>query len=120
VTVGKSPWIIRLAAAAESDYQGIIRWTKEQFGEAQARDYAETLSKAIEALPDWPNVPGVRRRDDILKGLFALHVTRSGRKGRHIVMFRVASDKDRPVIEVLRILHDSMDLPRHLAPPDSE
>jgi toxin ParE1/3/4 len=120
VTTRNPAWIIRLAAAAESDYQGIIRWTKAQFGEKQARDYSETLSKAIEALLDWPNVSGVQRRDDILRGLFALHVARSGRKGRHFVMFRLASDKHRPVIEVLRILHDSMDFPRHLAPPDPE
>jgi toxin ParE1/3/4 len=120
VTTGNPPWIIRLTAAAELDYQGIVRWTKAQFGQTQAHGYAETVSKAIEALLDWPNVPGVRRRDDILKGLFALHVARSGRKGWHFVMFRVASDNDPPAIEVLRILHDSMDLPRHLAPPDSK
>ena len=37
-----------------------------------------------------------------------------GRKGRHFIMFRTGHDKDRKVIEVLRILHDAMDLPRHL------
>jgi toxin ParE1/3/4 len=111
VTTGRPARIIRLTAAAESDFQGIIQWTKAQFGQTQARDCSDTLSKAIETLLDWPNVPRVRRRDDILNGLFTLHVARSGRKGRHFVMFRVASDKDQPVIEVLRIVHDSMDLP---------
>jgi len=39
---------------------------------------------------------------------------RQGRKGRHIVLFRVGPDQDREAIEVLRILHDAMDLQRHL------
>ena len=47
-----------------------------------------------------------------------LHVARKGRKGRHFVVFRVARDPDHDVIEVLRLLHDSMDLQRHLPAVD--
>lgn len=47
---------------------------------------------------------------DIAPGIRTLHVARQGRKGRHLVMFRVAPER---VIEVLRLLHDSMDLSRH-------
>jgi toxin ParE1/3/4 len=39
-----------------------------------------------------------------------MHVAWQGKKGRHFVMFRVAPER---VIEVLRLLHDSMDLSRH-------
>ena len=33
-------------------------------------------------------------------------------------MFRIGRDQGREVIEVLRLLHDAMDLPRHLPPMD--
>jgi toxin ParE1/3/4 len=34
-----------------------------------------------------------------------------GRKGRHLVVFRMA---DAQAIDVIRLLHDSMDLAKHL------
>lgn len=106
-------WPVRLTAAAETDFRGIVQWTAERFGQAQARAYAETLSMALAALAVGPTAIGVKPRDDIAKGLFSFHVTRAGRKGRHFVIFRIAGDQD-PAIEVLCLLHDSMDLPRHL------
>ena len=45
---GPRTWKVLLAAAAEADFRDIIRWTAEEFGDAQARVYAETLSAAIE------------------------------------------------------------------------
>jgi len=46
--------------------------------------------------------------------MYTLHVARHGRRGRHFVVFRVGRESDHGVIEVLRLLHDSMDLQRHL------
>ena len=40
--------------------------------------------------------------------------SRNGRKGRHFVLFRINKIKAHNVIDVLRLLHDSMDLERHL------
>ena len=111
-------WTVRLTAAAEADFEEILRWTQEQFGEAQARIYAGTVSAALNDLAAGPNVIGARKRDDILKGIFTLHVARKGHKGRHFVMFRVGRTPDGDVIDVLRLLHDAMDLPRHLPTAD--
>ena len=119
MSAGARPWTVRLTAAAEADYQDILRWTLAHFGEAQARVYAETLSAALEALTAGPKVVGARARKDIAKGLFTLHVARSGRKGRHFVMFRIGSERGREVIEVLRLLQDAMDLQRHLTSTDA-
>ena len=118
MSAGDRPWLVRLAAAAETDFQDILRWTLEQFGEAQARIYAETLSAALESLAAGPNVIGARARNDIARGLFTLHVARHARRGRHFIMFRVGRGQDRQVIELLRLLHDAMDLPRHLPPTE--
>jgi toxin ParE1/3/4 len=114
VSAGTRSRTVRLTAAAEADFEKILRWTVDQFGEAQARIYAETISAALKDLAAGPTIVGARERDDILRGIFTLHVARNGRKGRHFVMFRVRRGPDREVIEVLRLLHDAMDLQRHL------
>lgn len=111
-------WVVCLTAAAEADFEEILRWTVNQFGDAQARAYAETVSAALSDLTAGPQIAGARKRDDILKGIFTLHVARKGRKGRHFVMFRVARASGRDAIEVLRLLHDAMDLQRHLPADD--
>ena len=108
-------WSVRLTATAEADIQNILAWTLEHFGDRQARLHAETLSDALEALTAGPTTIGVKERTDIAKSLFALHVARAGRKGRHFVLFRVQADRQRRWIEVLRLLHDAMDLPGHVA-----
>jgi toxin ParE1/3/4 len=110
----KHPWTIRLAAAAEQDYREILRWTVENFGRGQAKTYARTLSDALRDLTLGPSITGVRLRDDIGPDIHTLHVARKGRKGRHFVVFRIDPARGEHIIDVLRLLHDSMDLPRHL------
>jgi toxin ParE1/3/4 len=106
-----SVWRVRLAEQAELDLLGITLWTVENFGAQQAQAYAQTLSLAIEALHDGPEILGATVRDALGLGVRTLHVARQGRKGRHFVVFRAVPEQ---TIEVLRLLHDSMDLPRHL------
>jgi toxin ParE1/3/4 len=110
-------WSVRLAAAAETDFETIIGWTLDQFGDVQARVYAEVLASAVEALTAGPTLPGAKARSEIGKHLFTLHVAREGRRGRHFVLFRVDATPERRHIDVLRILHDAMDLQRY-APED--
>lgn len=118
--MAKKRWTIRLAAAAEADLTNLLRWTEEQFGEAQARVYSRLLSATLEELAvGGPTTLGATARDEITKGLFTLHVARRGRKGRHFLMFRISrGDGATRSIDVLRVLHDAMDLPRHVPPAD--
>ncbi len=108
-------WKIRLGRQAELDYADILRWTTKHFSKVQAQTYSETVSQAIEALTDDPEILGSKQRDEIELGIRTLHVARLGRKGRHIVVFRVDGTQ---TIDVLRLLHESMDLPRHLPKGD--
>jgi toxin ParE1/3/4 len=111
-------WTVRLSETAEAEYRGILRWTAAQFGHRQARIYAETLTSALAALTTGPAQPGVKSRPEIGKELFTLHVARAGRKGRHFILFRVVVSADSSVIDVVRLLHDSMDLRQAL--PEGE
>ena len=118
--MGVKRWTVRLSTTAESDYRQILQWTVENFGLAQARTYADTLSSALRALSVGPAFIGVRARGEIGTNICTLHVARNGHKGRHFVMFRVGSFQGRDVIDVLRLLHDSMDLVSHLPPTESD
>ncbi|MBS0316445.1 MAG: type II toxin-antitoxin system RelE/ParE family toxin [Proteobacteria bacterium] len=106
-------WALRVALSAQRDVAAIRAWTRRQFGARQAQAYARTLSLAIQALSEGPDVAGAGTRDDLAPGVRVLHVARRGRHGRHFVVFRVSGER---CIDVLRMLHDSMDLARHLEP----
>ena len=107
-------WQVHLTAGARADLGNILRWTSDRFGRAQARRYSDTLTQAIRSLEAGPDAPGSRRRDDLSRGLMTLHVARRGRAGRHLVVYRIGGPGDPSVIEVIRLLHDSMDLSRHV------
>ena len=104
-------WRVRLGAAAELDFANILKWTTENFGARQSRLYRDTLVQAIGELANGPDVAGSKARDEIMRGLRTLHIARRGRRGRHFLLYRVATGR---IIEIGRILHDSMDLQRHL------
>ena len=109
-------WRVRLGAAAEVDFANILKWTTENFGARQSRVYRDTLLRAIGELADGPDVVGSRARDEIMSGLRTLHLARRGRRGSHFLMYRTAPNS---TIEIVRILHDRMDLRRHVpSPPD--
>ena len=104
-------WRVRLGAAAELDFANILKWAAENFGVRQSRVYRDTLVQAIAELANGPDVAGSKARDEILPGLRTLHVARHGRGGRHFLMYRAAP---KSTIEIVRILHDRMDLQRHI------
>lgn len=106
-------WQIELSDAAQQDFDGIIDWTVEHFGERQAENYTQVLTTAIRELGAGPQLSGIKPRDDLGDGILSLHVAQHGRKGRHVLMLRV-NPAGLKVMEVLRILHDAMDFRRHL------
>jgi toxin ParE1/3/4 len=107
----KQVWTIQLSQQAELDFSEILKWTAKNFGMKQANNYAETLWLAIGALNAGPEIVGSRNRDELGSGICTLHVARNRRRGRHFVVFRAAENQ---TIAVLRLLHDSMDLARHV------
>jgi toxin ParE1/3/4 len=90
--------------------------TADNFGERQASIDKVKLTGAIAGLESGPDAPGSVSRDEILPNLRSLHVARHRRGGRHFIMYRTTTGQ---VIEVVRILHDAMDLARHIPPETS-
>lgn len=114
--MGQDRWVVRTTAAAKTDFEKILRWTSNEFGAHQAQTYLATLTQALEDLCGGPDIIGSKALGDFAPGIHTLHVARKGRTGRHFVVFRFHSCQGHNVMEVLRILHDSMDLTRHLPP----
>ncbi len=109
-------WRVRLGAAAELDFANILKWTTEKFGARQALVYRDTLVRAIGELVEGPDIAGSKARDEIMRGLRTLRIARHGRRGRHFLMYRVVGTK---TIEIVRILHDGMELQRHIPASES-
>ena len=120
MTAASRRWLVRMLVAAEADYQNVLRWTGEQFGENQGRAYAAILADTLEELSKGPNIAGASARPELGGGLFTLHLGRRGQRARHFVIFRVKHEESAAIIEIVRILHDAMDLPRHLPPDDTK
>lgn len=95
---------IHFSEAAKSDLVDIWVATERQWGEAQADRYLDDIDRALKELIANPQM-GVDC-SDLLQGARKL-IT-----GRHLVFYEVDSDK----IFVIRVLHQSMDVPRHLRP----
>ena len=100
---------------AERDFAQIIRWTAAWFGPKQAGAYAEALKALISVFRAGPDPLGFRARDEIGAGFHTLHMRAIGQRGRHFALYRVHSAE----IHIVRILHDSMDLTRHIPSADS-
>jgi toxin ParE1/3/4 len=115
--MARQQWRVRLGAAVEVDFANILKWTTENFGPRQARVYRDILVQAIGELANGPEVAGSKTRDEIAPGLRTLHIARRGRRGSHFLMYRVAPES---TIEIVRILHDSMDLQRHIPTDESD
>ena len=108
----KRAWRVWLTQGAERDFYSILHWTTKQFGKRQARVYETTLRSALKVLVIGPGAVGSQTRPDLGSDVSSLHVARNGRNGRHLVVYR--THEEAKMVEVLRILHDSMDLARHL------
>jgi len=92
----------RLSPAAQADLDGIFDYTVREWGVDRALRYMQEIEQLCTLLSQTPKQasdcghirPGYRR----------------GVVGRHVIYFRV----ERYGIAVIRILHQRMDVPRHL------
>ena len=92
----------RLSAKSFEDLKSIARFTLKSWGREQRNIYLSKFDESFHLLADQPHLGSAR--DDILKGYRVYHV------GRHLIFYRQKSTG----IEIIRILHDRMDVETHL------
>jgi len=98
---------LRISPAALADLDRIWDYTATNWGDDQAERYLRKIQKACDDI-------SARRNS----GSSAEHVRAGYRKisvGSHLLFFRLADDG---VTELMRILHQSMDVPAQLPKPE--
>lgn len=108
---------LRLSHAAETDIVQILAWSHEQFGPAARERYEALIAAALNDVAD-RDMLGSVARPDLGEGIHTRHLRQSRARStgatvhqpRHFVVFRVDED----AVVIVRVLHDAMDLPRHL------
>lgn len=111
----------RISALAEQDLEAILAWSHEQFGEQERLRYEALLVQAILDVAENPQRVGCTSRPELAPSAFTYHLRSSRdrtsrsmgrvRNSPHFLICRIATDG---YLEVGRVLHDSMDLARHL------
>jgi toxin ParE1/3/4 len=109
---------IEFALPATFDIDEILANSETEFGGRIAVRYQRLIGLAIDALARDPERIGVRQTPDTPSGVYWFHL-RSARtmappderigKPRHLILFTVTDTH----IFILRLLHDSMDIPAH-------
>jgi toxin ParE1/3/4 len=86
---------------ARSDLRNISRYTDKNWGRQQRFKYIKQLKDRFSYLAEKPQMG--KKRDEIIGSPYSYH------EGRHVIFYRTSAEG----IEILRVLHDSMDFPRH-------
>lgn len=108
----RKPKIV-LSREAETDLANIATWTAENYGKKQAEIYIDAILDTIDELSVGEPVRS-KPRDEIAIGIRTLHMTKRGRRGRHLLVYKAGNER----LTIVRILHDSMEVSRHLPAPD--
>lgn len=88
----------KISPKARADLRDISRYTDQNWGRKQRFDYIKQLEDRFSYLAEKPQMG--RKRLEVIGAPYSYH------EGRH---YRTIADG----IEILRVLHDAMDFPRH-------
>ena len=94
--------ILEFTAAAKADLHSIRTYTFQTWGAAQEQLYLDALWTKFEEI--LRNPERFRSRPDLFPGC------QIAAQGRHVILFRTKDS----TLQIVRILHTSMDFPRHL------
>lgn len=92
----------RLTKKALEDLRSIGRYTEENWGHNQRNKYLKRLDDSFHSIAREPKIGSAC--DEIRKGYRKYHV------GRHLIFYFKTGSR----IEIIRILHDRMDIEGHI------
>jgi toxin ParE1/3/4 len=115
----------RLSEAAQGDIVEVLGWTHERFGETVRLRYENLIVAALRDVAAAPERPGSLARPELGARVRSWHLRLSRahvepvvnvvRRPRHFLVYRFEPG----LAEVGRVLHDAMELVRHLDPDSS-
>lgn len=99
--MGSRPQDVRLAPLADSDLEEIWLYTRTNWSAAQADRY---IGEIVDLFEDLRTGRKTGRPVDVRDGYLKASV------GAHVIFYRLSDD----ALDVIRILHQRMDVARHL------
>ncbi len=115
----------RLSQAAQGDVLSILAWTHEQFGEIARLRYESLFVAALRDVASQSDKPGSLARPELGAGVRSWRLRPSRdhvkpgvevvRRPRHFLAYR----SEPALVVVGRVLHDAMELARHVDPDTS-
>lgn len=109
-----------LSREARMDIDDLLGWSLAHFGSDAADRYLELIDQALMDIAENPQRPGARIQGDLPSKYWAYHlyysrqraVTKTGtvKRPRHFIIYTFSDTQ----LLIHRVLHDSMDIPRHL------
>ena len=113
------PRSLRQTEPSNKDIAAIWEYTSRTYGVEQADAYIDVLSQAFRDIQEYPERPSSQGRPDLGDCVRSFHIKNSTRRSsseikapRHIVFYSLKYDDE---IVVLRVLHERMDIERHIA-----
>ncbi|QAY59390.1 type II toxin-antitoxin system RelE/ParE family toxin [Microbacterium protaetiae] len=106
---------LRVSATARADVREALQYSAFRFGGTAMQRYADLIEQALTDIRADPFDTGSSARSDLGADVRVRHLKASAATSgvadpRHIVFYRVNGT----VVDVLRILHEMRDAPRHL------
>ena len=111
---------IRVTRTAGRDIVAVTNWSLKEFGEDADLRYDALITQALTDIGDDPERAGSRQRFELAKGVLIYHLRFSRDRAksvlgvvhhpRHFVIYR----RQEHLIEILRVLHDTRELQRHM------
>ena len=94
---------------AKNDIKRVLQYTLKKWGEGQAWEYSALIEEALDTV----GVDPARGKSVTAgpAGVLRFHIRQTGRDARHVLFYRIGVDG---TVEIIRLLHDSMDFERHL------
>lgn len=111
---------LRVTTLAEGDIESLLLNSEAEFGPEMARRYRSLLNEGLVRIMENPDRAGIPYRfsQEPNLRLFHLRLARLRMSAadriarpRHVLVFRVSET----IVILIRVLHDAMDFPRHLA-----
>lgn len=112
----------RLSEAAQGDVLDILAWTDEQFGKTARLRYESLVVAALRDVAQHPDRPGSLARPELGADIRSWHLRLSReqvnpgvgivRRPRHFLVYCLEPG----LVVVGRVLHDAIELARHLDP----
>ena len=115
----------RLSGAAQDDIIDVPAWTQERFGELFRLRYENLVVAALRDVASAPQRPGSIARPELGARVRSWHLRQSRaqvepgvnvvRRRRHFLVYRYEPG----LVDLCRVLHDAMELARHMDPHSS-